>query len=132
MPNVVFPCGLVSTRPPASVRLYYGAADTSICLATARLDDLLGAVMTAPGTGRHPREAVLIAIAVPGAPLAWLVLLQVWILLLWCGRGRSPFTRRLDQLLALLLPETAPTRRRTGFGRGGGSGPCWGRVVSAG
>jgi predicted GH43/DUF377 family glycosyl hydrolase len=30
------------------VRLYYGAADTSICLATAQLDDLLTAVLAAP------------------------------------------------------------------------------------
>jgi predicted GH43/DUF377 family glycosyl hydrolase len=30
------------------VHLYYGAADNSICLATARLDDLLDAVLAAP------------------------------------------------------------------------------------
>jgi predicted GH43/DUF377 family glycosyl hydrolase len=29
------------------VRLYYGAADTSICLASAQLDDLLDAVSSA-------------------------------------------------------------------------------------
>jgi predicted GH43/DUF377 family glycosyl hydrolase len=28
--------------------LYYGAADSSICLATARLDELLDAVLAAP------------------------------------------------------------------------------------
>ena len=54
----------------------------------------------------------MIAFTVPGATLGWVVLIQVWILLLWYGRRRSPFARRLDQLLALLLPETELTRGR--------------------
>ena len=29
--------------------MYYGAADTSICLATAKLDELLEALLTSPG-----------------------------------------------------------------------------------
>ncbi len=37
--NVVFPCGW--TRVDDEIRLYYGAADTSIALATARLSELL-------------------------------------------------------------------------------------------
>jgi beta-1,2-mannobiose phosphorylase / 1,2-beta-oligomannan phosphorylase len=44
IPNTVFPCGLVHDAPTGEVRLYYGAADTTICLATAQLDDLLDAV----------------------------------------------------------------------------------------
>jgi len=48
VPNVVFPCGLLHDPATGEVRLYYGAADSSICLATARLDDLLGAVLSAP------------------------------------------------------------------------------------
>ena len=48
VPNTVFPCGLVHDTETGEVRLYYGAADTSICLATARLDDLLEAVLAAP------------------------------------------------------------------------------------
>jgi beta-1,2-mannobiose phosphorylase / 1,2-beta-oligomannan phosphorylase len=48
VPNTVFPCGLVVDEGSGSVRLYYGAADTSICLATTQLDDLVGAVMGAP------------------------------------------------------------------------------------
>lgn len=44
VPNIVFPCGLVHDHATGEVRLYYGAADTTICLATARLDDLLDAV----------------------------------------------------------------------------------------
>jgi predicted GH43/DUF377 family glycosyl hydrolase len=47
IPNVVFPCGLVLDEESGEVRLYYGGADTAICLATAQLDDLLGAVMGA-------------------------------------------------------------------------------------
>jgi predicted GH43/DUF377 family glycosyl hydrolase len=42
--NTVFPCGLVRVPESGEVRLYYGAADTSICVATARIDDLLDAV----------------------------------------------------------------------------------------
>jgi hypothetical protein len=52
----------------------------------------------------------VIAIVVSNATLGWLVFIQVWILLLWYQRGRSPFPRRLDQLLALLVPESGPTR----------------------
>ncbi|MFO7573220.1 MAG: hypothetical protein R6W48_11575 [Gaiellaceae bacterium] len=51
VPNVVFPCGLVHDDVNGEVRLYYGAADTSICLATARLDDLVAAVLAAPADG---------------------------------------------------------------------------------
>jgi predicted GH43/DUF377 family glycosyl hydrolase len=48
VPNVVFPCGLVRDSGSDEVRLYYGAADSSICVATARLHDLLEAVLAAP------------------------------------------------------------------------------------
>ena len=44
VPNVVFPCGLVHNTETNEIHLYYGAADTSICLATAQLDDLLEAI----------------------------------------------------------------------------------------
>jgi predicted GH43/DUF377 family glycosyl hydrolase len=47
VPNVVFPCGLLQMHD-GTVRLYYGAADSCICLATARFDDLLDAVLAAP------------------------------------------------------------------------------------
>ena len=50
VPNVVFPCGLVHDEASGDVRLYYGAADTSVCVATAQLDDLLAAVLAAPST----------------------------------------------------------------------------------
>lgn len=48
VPNTVFPCGLVHDPATDMIRLYYGAADTTICLATARLGDLLDAVRAAP------------------------------------------------------------------------------------
>ena len=48
VPNVVFPCGLVHDPAGDEIRLYYGAADSSICLATARLEELLEAVLAAP------------------------------------------------------------------------------------
>ncbi len=48
VPNVVFPCGLVHDPVGGDVRLYYGAADSSICLATAQLDDLLETLLAAP------------------------------------------------------------------------------------
>jgi predicted GH43/DUF377 family glycosyl hydrolase len=44
VPNAVFPCGLVCEEASGEIRLYYGAADTSICLATARLEELLDAI----------------------------------------------------------------------------------------
>ncbi len=48
VPNVVFPTGLTHDEATGDVRLYYGAADTSICVATAQLDRLLAAVLAAP------------------------------------------------------------------------------------
>ena len=39
--NVVFPCGWLLDDDGDTIRMYYGAADTSICLATASLAGLL-------------------------------------------------------------------------------------------
>ncbi len=41
VPHVVFPCGLTVADDGDTLRLYYGAADTSICVATASLTRLL-------------------------------------------------------------------------------------------
>jgi predicted GH43/DUF377 family glycosyl hydrolase len=49
VPNVIFPCGLVHDVPSGELRLYYGAADSTICLATAQLDHLLETVLAASG-----------------------------------------------------------------------------------
>jgi predicted GH43/DUF377 family glycosyl hydrolase len=46
--NAVFPCGLVLDGATGQLRMYYGAADTSIALATAQLEELVDAVLTAP------------------------------------------------------------------------------------
>jgi len=48
--NAVFPCGLLHDSLSDELRLYYGAADTSICLATAQLEDLMAVLMTAPAS----------------------------------------------------------------------------------
>jgi predicted GH43/DUF377 family glycosyl hydrolase len=45
VPNVVFPCGLVHDRASDEIHVYYGAADSSVCLATARLHDLLDTLL---------------------------------------------------------------------------------------
>jgi beta-1,2-mannobiose phosphorylase / 1,2-beta-oligomannan phosphorylase len=44
--NAIFPCGVIHDASTGELRLYYGAADTSVCLATAQLDDLLDAVLS--------------------------------------------------------------------------------------
>jgi predicted GH43/DUF377 family glycosyl hydrolase len=44
VPNVVFPCGLIHDEASDELRLYYGAADSTICVATARLSDVLDAL----------------------------------------------------------------------------------------
>lgn len=49
VPNTVFPCGLVHDHAAGEVHLYYGAADTSICLATASLDELLDTIVPVAG-----------------------------------------------------------------------------------
>ncbi len=46
IPNVVFPCAKVVHE--GRRYLYYGCCDTSISLATCRLDDLLELVMKQP------------------------------------------------------------------------------------
>ena len=46
--NVVFPCGWIHEPSTGDLRLYYGAADTCIGLATARLSEVLDYLMTCP------------------------------------------------------------------------------------
>jgi predicted GH43/DUF377 family glycosyl hydrolase len=57
VPNVVFPCGAVHDPSTDEYRLYYGAADTVIAVATARLGDLLTYLRSCPADpgGRHQR-----------------------------------------------------------------------------
>jgi predicted GH43/DUF377 family glycosyl hydrolase len=42
VPNVVFPCGAIP-EDDGTLKVYYGAADTYIALAEARIDDLVQA-----------------------------------------------------------------------------------------
>jgi predicted GH43/DUF377 family glycosyl hydrolase len=39
--NVIFPCGYTLAADGDTIRLYYGAADTSIAMATASVKELL-------------------------------------------------------------------------------------------
>jgi predicted GH43/DUF377 family glycosyl hydrolase len=48
VPNALFPCGLIHDREAGELRLYYGGADTTICLATASFDEVLLTVLAAP------------------------------------------------------------------------------------
>jgi len=41
--NVVFPCGVLADREKDELRLYYGAADTCVCLAAGRLSEVVRA-----------------------------------------------------------------------------------------
>jgi predicted GH43/DUF377 family glycosyl hydrolase len=41
--SVIFPCGLILDESSGEVRLYYGAADTSVAFATGHVDDLIAA-----------------------------------------------------------------------------------------
>lgn len=46
--NVVFPCGAVLDEPSGELRVYYGAADTSVGLMTAQIEDVLDWLRTQP------------------------------------------------------------------------------------
>jgi predicted GH43/DUF377 family glycosyl hydrolase len=49
--RVVFPCGWVADEPGDRLDLYYGAADSVIGVATARLSDVLARVLASPAAG---------------------------------------------------------------------------------
>jgi len=52
VPNVVFPCGLTNPDGSDELRLYYGAADTCIGLATGSLSTVLSYLLSCPpGSG---------------------------------------------------------------------------------
>jgi predicted GH43/DUF377 family glycosyl hydrolase len=48
VPNVVFPCGLVHRPEDDRLFLYYGAADTRVCLATASYREVLDYLLGCP------------------------------------------------------------------------------------
>jgi predicted GH43/DUF377 family glycosyl hydrolase len=55
-PNVVFPTGLVHDPDRDLLRLYYGAADTCVALATASYSELLEYVLSCPTPEQHPAQ----------------------------------------------------------------------------
>jgi len=42
VPNVAFPCAAVCDAPTGRLAIYYGGADTVVCLAFAQVDELIG------------------------------------------------------------------------------------------
>jgi predicted GH43/DUF377 family glycosyl hydrolase len=46
--GVVFPCGWIHDAKNGTIRIYYGAADTSLALATANMADILAYLKTCP------------------------------------------------------------------------------------
>ncbi|MCS6815866.1 MAG: glycosidase [Blastocatellia bacterium] len=48
VPGVVFPTGAIVERETGQLRLYYGAADTTVCLALAPLDEVLDYLKRCP------------------------------------------------------------------------------------
>ncbi|MFP4588698.1 MAG: glycosidase [Candidatus Bipolaricaulota bacterium] len=48
VPGVVFPTGTIYDRDTGQLQMYYGAADTTICLATARMNDILDFLSCCP------------------------------------------------------------------------------------
>ena len=62
-PNVVFPTGLVVEGNEA--RVYYGAADSVICLATAPVDEIVAAVQRRPTAEPDELAARTAAVPVP-------------------------------------------------------------------
>ena len=57
VPDVVFPCGTVYDEGTGELRLYYGASDTCVALATAKLTDLLDWLRTQPEPTQAERRA---------------------------------------------------------------------------
>jgi predicted GH43/DUF377 family glycosyl hydrolase len=49
--DVVFPCGAIYDPTTDEIRLYYGAADTAIALATGKLSDMLDWLLNGPAHG---------------------------------------------------------------------------------
>jgi beta-1,4-mannooligosaccharide/beta-1,4-mannosyl-N-acetylglucosamine phosphorylase len=41
VPNVVFPCAAIADAPTGRIAVYYGAADTVVCLAYTQVDELI-------------------------------------------------------------------------------------------
>ena len=53
VPDVIFPCGWILDDDGDTLRLYYGAADSAVCVATASLCDLLEHLTSHPCGPEH-------------------------------------------------------------------------------
>lgn len=51
--NVVFPCGWIHDKKNGLLHMYYGAADSSICLATAKMKDVFEYIKLCPVPDEH-------------------------------------------------------------------------------
>jgi beta-1,4-mannooligosaccharide/beta-1,4-mannosyl-N-acetylglucosamine phosphorylase len=51
VPNVVFPCAALADAATGRLAIYYGAADTTTCLAFARVDELIVYIRANPLSG---------------------------------------------------------------------------------
>jgi len=54
---VVFPCGWILDDDGDTIRMYYGAADSVVCVATASLAALVDHVFTHPCRNGEPLRA---------------------------------------------------------------------------
>ena len=45
VPNVVFPCGAIADLEEDRLRMYYGGADTCVCLATGSISEIIDACL---------------------------------------------------------------------------------------
>lgn len=62
-PDVVFPCGWILEENGRTLRLYYGAADTSVCLAFGKLDEIIDFLYSHCICGRRHKPGDRCAIA---------------------------------------------------------------------
>lgn len=58
VPGVVFPCGWIVEDDEDTIRMYYGASDTSVCVATASITALLGHLDHHPCPPDHPSPPI--------------------------------------------------------------------------
>lgn len=56
VPDVVFPCGWILDDDGDTLRVYYGAADSTVCVATASMGALVDHVLTHPCASIEPVE----------------------------------------------------------------------------
>jgi len=61
--GVVFPCGWILDKETGVIRMYYGAADSCVALATARVSELVSYLQSCPATPQRKRQGVLVVTA---------------------------------------------------------------------